>query len=45
MNNNKNQDNVPVTCSKCNMVFESDSDYIQHYNDKHRSDEDIKKAI
>jgi uncharacterized C2H2 Zn-finger protein len=27
-------------CSKCNIVFESDTDYIQHYNEKHRPTEE-----
>ncbi|MFL6475066.1 MAG: hypothetical protein ACJ70R_05660 [Nitrososphaera sp.] len=26
---------VPVTCSKCNEIFQSDSDYVVHYNEMH----------
>ena len=26
-------------CSKCNEVFETDSEYIQHYNEKHKAEE------
>jgi hypothetical protein len=26
---------VPVTCSKCNETFETDSDYVVHYNERH----------
>ena len=26
---------IPVACSKCNETFETDSDYIVHYNDRH----------
>ena len=29
------EEEEPIMCSKCNMVFESDSDYMQHYNEKH----------
>jgi uncharacterized C2H2 Zn-finger protein len=29
----------PVMCSKCNEVFETDSKYIQHYNERHKADE------
>jgi uncharacterized C2H2 Zn-finger protein len=25
--------------SKCNEVFETDSEYIQHYNEKHKAEE------
>jgi uncharacterized C2H2 Zn-finger protein len=30
------EEEEPIMCSKCNMVFESDSDYMQHYNEKHK---------
>jgi uncharacterized C2H2 Zn-finger protein len=33
----------PIMCSKCNMVFESDSDYMQHYNEKHKPAEEARK--
>lgn len=26
---------VPVACSKCNETFETDSDYMVHYNERH----------
>ena len=26
---------VPVACSKCNQIFESESDYVVHYNAMH----------
>lgn len=26
---------IPVTCSKCNETFETDSDYVIHYNERH----------
>ena len=29
----------PVMCSKCNEVFETDSKYMQHYNEKHKAEE------
>jgi len=35
---------LPVMCSKCNLVFDRDSDYIRHYNDKHRPEEQVKKG-
>ena len=25
----------PVMCSKCNSAFESESDFIEHYNSQH----------
>jgi uncharacterized C2H2 Zn-finger protein len=29
----------PVMCSKCNEVFETDSKYIQHYNERYKAEE------
>ena len=26
---------IPVTCSKCNGTFQTDSDYVVHYNEIH----------
>ena len=26
---------IPVTCSKCNETFQTDSDYIVHFNEMH----------
>jgi uncharacterized C2H2 Zn-finger protein len=28
--------NEPIICSKCNTTFASDSEYLLHYNDKHK---------
>jgi uncharacterized C2H2 Zn-finger protein len=41
----KSPEELPVMCSKCNLVFESDSDYVCHYNDKHRPEDQVKKGI
>ena len=30
----------PVLCSKCNIAFSSDSEYLQHYDQKHRQAEE-----
>ena len=29
----------PVICSKCNTVYTNDSEYLLHYNEKHKSEE------
>ena len=42
-NKDKSGKEEPIMCSKCNMVFESDSDYIQHYNEKHKPTEEARK--
>ncbi|MBD0360930.1 MAG: hypothetical protein ICV56_09505 [Nitrososphaeraceae archaeon] len=26
---------IPVTCSKCNGTFQTDSEYVVHYNEMH----------
>jgi uncharacterized C2H2 Zn-finger protein len=26
---------IPVICSKCNETFQTDSDYVIHYNERH----------
>jgi uncharacterized C2H2 Zn-finger protein len=26
---------IPVACSKCNETFQSDSEYVEHYNSMH----------
>ena len=26
---------IPVTCAKCNEIFQTDSDYVVHYNEMH----------
>jgi len=28
----------PVVCSKCNLLFDTDSDYIERYDQKHKRD-------
>jgi hypothetical protein len=33
-----NQLDEPVVCSKCNLLFDTDSDYIEHYDQKHKRD-------
>jgi uncharacterized C2H2 Zn-finger protein len=40
---NRDKSGEPIMCSKCNIVFESDTDYIQHYNEKHRPTEEAWK--
>jgi uncharacterized C2H2 Zn-finger protein len=45
MNSDNTEDELPVMCSKCNIVFKSEFDYIQHYNDKHTFDKDVKKVV
>jgi uncharacterized C2H2 Zn-finger protein len=45
MNSDKNQDDLPVMCSKCNIIFKSDFEYIRHYNDEHTSGKNVKKAV
>jgi hypothetical protein len=29
----------PIICSKCNTTFASESEYLPHYNDKHKPEE------
>ena len=31
----RNDTGIPVTCSKCNETFPTDSDYVVHYNEMH----------
>jgi uncharacterized C2H2 Zn-finger protein len=33
----KDRDNtgIPVACSKCNETFQTDSEYMVHYNETH----------
>jgi uncharacterized C2H2 Zn-finger protein len=31
----RNNSGIPVTCSKCNEIFQTDSDYVIHYNERH----------
>jgi uncharacterized C2H2 Zn-finger protein len=30
------EDSEPVMCSKCNIVFSTEREYMQHYNEMHR---------
>jgi uncharacterized C2H2 Zn-finger protein len=32
---NEEDDNEPMMCSKCNVVFSTESDYLKHYNEMH----------
>jgi uncharacterized C2H2 Zn-finger protein len=32
----ENDNDEPVTCSKCNKIFKNESEYLQHYNEKHK---------
>ena len=31
--------NEPIICSKCNTTFTNDSEYLLHYNNKHKPEE------
>jgi uncharacterized C2H2 Zn-finger protein len=37
MTSNSSEDVEPVMCSKCNEVFRTDSDFRQHYDQKHNA--------
>jgi uncharacterized C2H2 Zn-finger protein len=30
------EDSEPLMCSKCNIVFSTEREYMQHYNEMHR---------
>lgn len=32
----EHENDEPVMCSKCNKTFESESEYLEHYNEKHK---------
>lgn len=32
----------PVLCSKCNAAYANESEYLLHYNEKHKSEENEK---
>lgn len=32
----ENENDEPVMCSKCNKTFESESGYLERYNEKHK---------
>ena len=38
-NTGESTEKAPVMCSKCNQMFETDSKYIQHYNENHKAEE------
>ena len=39
MSENTTEGEEPIMCSKCNQVFKTDSEYIQHYDEKHKPKE------
>ena len=34
----ENDNDEPVMCSKCNKTFKNESEYLQHYSDKHKTE-------
>jgi hypothetical protein len=34
----------PIMCSKCNTAYTSDSEYMIHYNEKHKPEEEKGKV-
>lgn len=30
------EDSEPVMCSKCNVTFTTEAEYLKHYNEKHK---------
>ena len=32
----ENQNDEPIMCSKRNKIFENESEYLEHYNEKHK---------
>jgi hypothetical protein len=32
----ENGNDEPVMCSKCNKAFENESEYLEHYKEKHK---------
>ena len=36
MSDNRDNNEEPVMCSKCNVVFNSDSEFIMHYDKNHK---------
>jgi uncharacterized C2H2 Zn-finger protein len=36
---NENENAQPVKCSKCNKIFENESEYLQHYNETHKPED------
>lgn len=35
MSKDRDDTGIPVACSKCNETFQSDSEYMVHYNEIH----------
>ncbi len=36
MSNNEDKSEEPVMCSKCNMTFKSESEFMLHYDKNHK---------
>jgi uncharacterized C2H2 Zn-finger protein len=36
---NEHENDEPVMCSKCNKIFANESEYLQHYNEKHKPED------
>jgi uncharacterized C2H2 Zn-finger protein len=36
MSDNRDNNEEPVMCSKCNVVFKSDSEFLVHYDKNHK---------
>ena len=34
----KKNNEEPVICSKCNKTLENDSEYLRHYDEKHKTE-------
>jgi hypothetical protein len=35
----ENEEEEPVMCSKCNVVFPTEREYLQHYSEMHKPEE------
>lgn len=35
----ESDNNEPVMCSKCNKAFENESEYLEHYKEKHKPED------
>ena len=35
----ENDNDEPVMCSKCNKAFENESEYLEHYKEKHKPED------
>jgi uncharacterized C2H2 Zn-finger protein len=36
----RSDNDEPVMCSKCNIAFKNESEYLEHYKDKHEPEHD-----